>query len=157
MITENLSTLKIHKLTQSQYDKELEAGRIDNNALYLTPDETADLTGLATEDYVKEYAQPKGNYLTTVPSEYITETELSNKGYAKQTDVDKLQDAKVVVSNDEPNEGILWIDKDADEEVILAEIDDNDVSDEKTWSSSKIEQMFTEYVDEIAELVGGDA
>ena len=39
MITENLSTLKIHKLTQAQYDRELEAGRIDANALYLTPDE----------------------------------------------------------------------------------------------------------------------
>ena len=39
MITENLSTLKIHKLTQAQYNRELAAGRIDENALYLTPDE----------------------------------------------------------------------------------------------------------------------
>jgi hypothetical protein len=39
MITENLSTLKIHKLTQTQYDRELEAGNIDEMALYLTPDE----------------------------------------------------------------------------------------------------------------------
>ena len=39
MITENLSTLKIHKLTQSQYNRELAAGRIDENALYLTPDD----------------------------------------------------------------------------------------------------------------------
>ena len=38
MITENLSTLKIHKLTQAQYDRELAAGRIDENAIYLTPD-----------------------------------------------------------------------------------------------------------------------
>lgn len=38
MITENLSTLKIHKLTQEQYDRELAAGRIDESALYLTPD-----------------------------------------------------------------------------------------------------------------------
>lgn len=38
MITENLSTLKIHKLTQEQYDRELEAGNIDPNALYLTPE-----------------------------------------------------------------------------------------------------------------------
>ena len=41
MITENLSTLKIHKLTQAQYDRELAAGNIDENALYLTPDELA--------------------------------------------------------------------------------------------------------------------
>ena len=39
MITENLSTLKIHKLTQAQYERELAAGRIDETALYMTPDE----------------------------------------------------------------------------------------------------------------------
>ena len=39
MKTQNLSTLKIHKLTQAQYDRELAAGRIDENALYLTPDD----------------------------------------------------------------------------------------------------------------------
>lgn len=43
MITENLSTLKIHKLTQAQYDRELVAGNIDENALYLTPDEGANI------------------------------------------------------------------------------------------------------------------
>lgn len=48
MITENLSTLKIHKLTQAQYDRELESGRIDENAIYLTPDEDIDLSGYAT-------------------------------------------------------------------------------------------------------------
>ena len=39
MITENLSTLKIHKLSQAQYEREYEAGNIDPNAIYLTPDE----------------------------------------------------------------------------------------------------------------------
>lgn len=48
MITENLSTLKIHKLTQAQYDRELAAGRIDVNAMYLTPDEKVDLSIYAT-------------------------------------------------------------------------------------------------------------
>lgn len=52
MITENLSTLKIHKLTQDQYDREKEAGNIDANALYLTPDEKVDLSGYATTEYV---------------------------------------------------------------------------------------------------------
>ena len=42
MITENLSTLKIHKMTQEQYERELAAGRIDETALYLTPDEEID-------------------------------------------------------------------------------------------------------------------
>ena len=38
MITENLSTLKIHKLTQEQYSRELANGNIDETALYLTPE-----------------------------------------------------------------------------------------------------------------------
>lgn len=44
MITENLSTLKIHKLTQKQYDRELAAGRIDDTAIYLTPASTTSYT-----------------------------------------------------------------------------------------------------------------
>ena len=48
MITENISTLKINKLTKAQYERELAAGRIDENALYLTPDEGADSSGDAT-------------------------------------------------------------------------------------------------------------
>ena len=38
MITQNLPTLKIHQLTDEQYKRELAAGRIDPNAIYLTPD-----------------------------------------------------------------------------------------------------------------------
>lgn len=48
MITENLSTLKIHKLTQAQYEREVANGTIDENALYLTPDEEVDLSAYAT-------------------------------------------------------------------------------------------------------------
>ena len=51
MITENLSTLKIYKLTQEQYDKRVEEGSIDENALYLTPDEAIDLSGYAAIEY----------------------------------------------------------------------------------------------------------
>lgn len=42
MNTENLSTLKIHKLSQAQYNRELAAGNIDETALYLTPDDGSD-------------------------------------------------------------------------------------------------------------------
>lgn len=38
-ITENLATLKIHKLSKTEYEEELANGNIDENALYLTPDE----------------------------------------------------------------------------------------------------------------------
>lgn len=45
MNIENLSTLKIHKMTQKQYDRELEAGNIDENAIYLTPDPYTNFIG----------------------------------------------------------------------------------------------------------------
>ena len=50
MITENLSTLKIHKLTQEQYDREKNAGNLDRTAIYLTPDENTDLSDYATKE-----------------------------------------------------------------------------------------------------------
>lgn len=37
MITENVPILKIHRLTQAQYDRELESGNLDEGAWYLTP------------------------------------------------------------------------------------------------------------------------
>lgn len=41
MNIENLSTLKIHKLSQEQYNTALANNQIDNNALYLTPEDTS--------------------------------------------------------------------------------------------------------------------
>lgn len=50
MKTENLSTLKIHKLSQAQYERELAAGNIDKSAIYLTPEPDIDLSKYATVD-----------------------------------------------------------------------------------------------------------
>lgn len=52
-----------------------------------TPDwdklsETVDLNGYLTKTDAASTYQPKGNYLTSVPEEYVTETELTAKGYA---------------------------------------------------------------------------
>ena len=52
MITENLSTLKINKLTRAQDEAALEAGKINDNELYMIPEENAD--ALATIGYVDE-------------------------------------------------------------------------------------------------------
>lgn len=62
MNTENLQTLKIHKLTQAQYDRELQAGNIDANALYLTPDEEIDLSPYATIEQVDTKADKKHSH-----------------------------------------------------------------------------------------------
>ena len=53
MIKENLSILKINKLTQKQYDRELTAGNIDETALYLTPkkDDNIKPTTISQADY----------------------------------------------------------------------------------------------------------
>lgn len=45
MKTENLSTLKIHKLSQEQYDREYKAENLDPNAIYLTPDDGSSNNG----------------------------------------------------------------------------------------------------------------
>ena len=65
MITENLSTLKIHKLTQAQYDRELANGTLDESALYLTPDEAVDLSGYATVEQLATKANSEHNHAIT--------------------------------------------------------------------------------------------
>ena len=46
--TQNLLNLKIHKLSQAQYDRELANDNIDSTALYLTPEEEPIFTGTGT-------------------------------------------------------------------------------------------------------------
>lgn len=43
--------------------------------------------------------QPKGNYLTSIPSEYVTETELTGKNYATKTEVNSKQNQLVSGTN----------------------------------------------------------
>lgn len=59
MKTTPLEILKIHTLTQGQYERALEEGRINDNELYLTPNEFNDLSWYATKDELKEYAVNK--------------------------------------------------------------------------------------------------
>lgn len=61
MITENVSTFKIHKLTQEQYESALAAGNLDENALYLTPDQSgATFTPSVDEDGNLSWTNDKG-------------------------------------------------------------------------------------------------
>lgn len=101
MITENLSTLKIHKLTQAQYDRELAAGNIDENALYLTPEEEIDLSSYATQDYVdsaianvnisdklNDYYTKSETYSQSEIDEKVANVEVDLTGYATEDYVD---------------------------------------------------------------------
>ena len=66
MITENLSTLKIHKLTQEQYDRAVVAGNVDPTALYLTPS-VGDGGNVPTEEVEK------------IISDYLNKNEIGGK------------------------------------------------------------------------------
>lgn len=50
MKTKDLSTLKINKLTQAQYDKALQEGRINENELYLTPGDNVEFDNVKVGD-----------------------------------------------------------------------------------------------------------
>jgi hypothetical protein len=115
MTTENLSTLKIHKLTQEQYDRELAAGRIDENAIYLTPDDgygDIDLEGYATV----EQLNTKENKIYKTP--------------------DEPQDART---------GALWVDTDeiptgggsGDSDIIDISISWNDIKDKPFYEEGR--------------------
>lgn len=70
-----------------------------------TPDwdklsETVDLNGYLTKTDAASTYQPKGNYLTSVPEEYVTETELNAKGYATTTQVNAKLDSSAYTAAD---------------------------------------------------------
>ena len=83
MITENLSTLKIHKLTQAQYDRELEAGNIDPTALYLTPDEDRTLDTTLTISGQAADAKAVGDALANKQSigDYALKSDIPESDY----------------------------------------------------------------------------
>ena len=54
------------------------------DALYEINGDEVDLSGYATKEHTHT------DYLTAIPGEYITETELNNKGYATKTYVDDM-------------------------------------------------------------------
>lgn len=62
-------------------------------------DDIPSIDGFITKTDADGYYQAKGDYLTTVPAEYITETELTQKGYATQASVNAKQDTLVSGTN----------------------------------------------------------
>lgn len=62
--------------------------------------ETVDLNGYLTKTDAASTYQPKGNYLTSVPEEYVTETELTAKGYATTTQVNTKLDSSAYTATD---------------------------------------------------------
>ena len=64
-----------------------------------------DLSDYYTKTESDTKYQPKGNYLTSIPSEYVTETELSGKNYATKTEVEGKQNQLVSGTNIKTSNG----------------------------------------------------
>lgn len=94
-LTEHQS-LNGYAKTADHYTKTESDSKYQPKGNYLTQHQP--LTGYAktADHYTKTESdnkyQPKGSYLTAIPSEYVTDTELNAKGYAKQSDVNNLQE-----------------------------------------------------------------
>lgn len=117
----------------------------------------------------EEYADKEHNHDET----YADKDHNHDETYAeKNHNHDDVYGGTIEITSDEPakDKTVLTIDPEAEEVKIYTaeevdrmleqsskEISDVEISQEKTWSSHKINEMFTTYVDEIANLVGGDA
>lgn len=85
---------------------QIEQNRLDIAELKSKPD--VDLTGYATEKYVNDLVSDveikipdTSDFLTAIPEEYVTETELNAKGYQTEAQVTALIQANMPASGDE--------------------------------------------------------
>lgn len=92
-VEEFLSTLNIHKLTQEEYDQALAAGTLDENTLYLTPDEEIDISKYATKDELASKADKTHNHDNVYYTEAEVDTALGNKA-DKEHNHDEAYDIK---------------------------------------------------------------
>lgn len=73
--------------------------------------ETVDLSAYSTTVQNDAKYQPKGNYLTSIPSEYVTDTELNSKGYLTDATSDgKLYGRKDGVWSEVQGDNVYYID-----------------------------------------------
>lgn len=93
MITENVSTLQIHKLTQEQYEIALENGELNDNSIYLTPTVIKDY---ALKSDLKTKADLRNGIILSsqIPEEYITKSELNNEKFLKEDSLDNFYNKK---------------------------------------------------------------
>lgn len=59
----------------------------------------AEIADMLTKTEAASTYQPKGEYLTSIPDEYVTETELSGKGYATTSQLDSKLDTETYNSD----------------------------------------------------------
>lgn len=91
--SELLSTLKIHKLTQEEYNEAVVNGTLEDNALYLTPEEEIDLSGYATIEQLGSKADAEHSHDDLYYTESEVDTLLSSKSDSTHNH-DSTYDAK---------------------------------------------------------------
>lgn len=100
--TEILSTFKIHKLTQEQYEEAVANGTLEDNVVYLTPEEEVDLSGYATIEQLYEKADANHSHDDVYYTETEIDTLLEGKANASHNH-DEEYDAKGVAAEAEQN------------------------------------------------------
>lgn len=152
MITENLSTLKIHKLTQAQYDREVQNGTIDENALYLTPDEEIDLTPYALKADVASTYETKSDAASK-----LNDAKAYADSAANEVKNDLLNGAGTAYDTlkelgDLINENTDAID--ALETVATSKADKDHTHDDRYYTEAEIDAMVFITVDDIDTICG---
>lgn len=66
METKELPILDIHEMSEEQYKREKEAGRIDEDAIYVTPDEGHEHSISEIKDFPDYAAADDGQFLRVV-------------------------------------------------------------------------------------------
>ena len=73
----NNRTVTIQKIKEGLATVQQLEGKVDNS----------EIADMLTKTEAASTYQPKGDYLTAIPDEYVTETELSSKNYALKSEV----------------------------------------------------------------------
>ena len=147
MKTDNVSTLKIHKLTQAQYDRALASGNIDENALYLTPDEEVDLSGYATKEDLEDKANSEHTHnIDDVNDLRLKLDEKADTAYLNENFLLKSEFGDVDLSDyetKEDTEGKLNAAKEYTNEAIKGKADAVHNHDERYYIKSEIDAALS--------------
>ena len=148
MIIENLPSLQIHRLSQSQYEKLVDAGKADDKALYLVPDD-------GSEDVDIDIAQEIGKNPSPeeIPSSKAVADYVEAKVPKFTTDTD-LNDPNVDLGNTIATAQMM---KNYVEEAVPTVVDDLSVATFDRDQKVPSVQATKDYVNgEIAALIGDD-